>query len=71
MTNTVWQAFYFKGSDNAHAPARTELIEAKSEDEAAKIAASHMGSCKRVDITTPRWEEPHCRVILVDEDRSE
>ena len=38
MSNTAWQAFYYHGCDNSHPPARTELIEAASEDEAAKIA---------------------------------
>ena len=36
MSNTAWQAFYYHGFDNSHPPARTELIEAPSEDEAAK-----------------------------------
>ena len=48
MSNTAWQAFYFHGFDNLHPPARTELIEAPSEEDAAKLAESHMGDCKRV-----------------------
>jgi hypothetical protein len=38
MSNTAWQAFYYHAFDNSHPPARTELNEAPSEDEAAKIA---------------------------------
>ena len=53
MSNTAWQAFYYHGFDNSHPPARTELIEAPSEDEAAKIAESHMGRCKRVESPLP------------------
>ncbi len=68
MTNTTWQAFYFEGFDNAHPPSRTEMIEAESEDAAAKIARSHMGRCKRVDIEAPRWEPAQTRVILAPDD---
>lgn len=71
MTSTAWQAFYYHGSDNAHPPARTELIEASSEDEAAKVALSHMGDCKRVDIEGPRWEPHVGRVILAADNRRE
>ena len=69
MSNTAWQAFYYHGFDNSHPPARTELIEAPSEDEAAKIATSHMGRCKRVDIAAPRWE-PQQDMVILAQDRS-
>jgi hypothetical protein len=68
MSSTVWQAFYFHGRDNAHPPARTELIEAATEDDAAKVATSHMGHCQRVDIAAPRWEAQQDRVILAQDD---
>jgi hypothetical protein len=71
MIKTAWQAFYFHGRDNSHPPARTELIEAPSEDDAAKVAKSHMGRCKRVDIAAPRWEPQQNRVILAQDDRYE
>ena len=67
MSSTVWQAFYFHGRDNAHPPARTELIEAATEDDAAKVAISHLGRCKRVDINGPRWERQQGRVILAED----
>ena len=71
MTKTPWQAFYFKGLDDCCPPSRTELIEAQSEDEAAKVAISHMGRCKRVDIQGPRWEPLRGRVIVAhDEQRA-
>jgi hypothetical protein len=69
MSGTAWQAFYFHGRDNAHPPARTELIEAATEDDAAKAAISHVGHCKRVDISGPRWEPQQGRVILAEDDR--
>ena len=71
MSKTAWQAFYYHGCDNSHPPARTELIEAPSEDEAAKIAESHMGRCKRVDIAAPRWEPQQDMVILAQDGRLE
>jgi hypothetical protein len=71
MSSTVWQAFYFHGRDNAHSPARTELIEAATEDDAAKVAVSHMGRCKRVDISGPRWEPRRGQVILAEGGRCE
>jgi hypothetical protein len=71
MTSTAWQAFYFHGLDNAHPPARTELIEAATEDDAAKVAISHMGDCKRVDLSAPRWEPQQDRVILAEGGRCE
>ena len=71
MSNTMWLAFYFRGLDDAHPPARTELIEAPNEEEAAKVARSHMGNCKRVDIASPRWESQHDLVILDRDDQLE
>ena len=68
MSSNIWQAFYFHGRDNAHPPARTELIEAATEDDAAKVATSHMGHCQRVDIAAPRWEAQQDRVILAQDD---
>ncbi len=71
MSGTAWQAFYYHGFDNAHPPARTELIEAATEDEAAKVAISHMGRCKRVEIAGPRWEPRQGRVILAENGEQE
>ena len=68
MSSTVWQAFYIHGRDNAHPPTRTELIEAATEEDAAKVATSHMGRCQRVDIAAPRWEARQDRVILAQID---
>ena len=67
MTNHIWHAFYFEGFASSGPPVRTELIEAESEDEAAKVAKGHLGPCKRVDLEPPRWEAPHTRVILAEE----
>jgi hypothetical protein len=67
LTNHIWHAFYFEGFANVGPPARTELIEAESEDAAAQVAKAHLGRCKRVDLTPPRWETPKLRVILAEE----
>lgn len=67
MTNHIWHAFYFEGFASAGPPVRTELIEAESEDEAAKVAKGRLGACKRVDLASPRWEQAHTRVILAEE----
>jgi hypothetical protein len=71
MTHHIWHAFFFEGFANSGPPVRTELIEADSEDEAAKVARDHLGNCKRVDLAAPRWEQPHTRVILAEEGGSE
>jgi hypothetical protein len=71
MTNHIWHAFYFEGFGTSGPPVRTELIEADSEEEAAKVAKDHLGNCKRVDLAAPRWEQPHTRVILAEEGGSE
>jgi hypothetical protein len=67
MSTIAWQAYYFDSFENSLPPALTELIEAESLDDAAKIAKSHMGRCTRVDITSPVWEWPQSRVILASE----
>jgi hypothetical protein len=71
MTNHIWHAFYFEGFAISGPPVRTELIEAGSEDEAAEVAKGHLGLCKRVDLTPPRWEASKLRVILAEEGRSD
>jgi hypothetical protein len=71
MTNHIWHAFYFEGSASTGPPVRTELIEAESEEEAAEVAKSHLGDCKRVDLAPPRWEAPTLRVILAENGESE
>jgi hypothetical protein len=71
MTHHIWHAFFFEGFACSGPPVRTELIEADSEDEAAKVAKEHLGNCKRVDLAAPRWEHPHTRVILAEEGGSE
>ncbi len=67
MTIAAWNAYYYDNVDNSHAPGRSELIEADSVEEAARIARSHMGKYVRVDIARPRWEFGETRVILAGE----
>jgi len=67
MTNIAWHAYYFSGLVNSLPPVKTEIIEAESEDDAARIAKGHMGCCMRVYITRPVWEPPQSRTILARE----
>jgi hypothetical protein len=71
MTSHIWHAFYFEGSESSGPPVRTELIEAESEEEAAEVAKGHLGHCKRVDLTPPRWEASKLRVIFAEEGGSD
>jgi hypothetical protein len=64
MTHAAWQAHYFASIENSSPPERTELIEAESEDKAAEVARSHMGFCKRVEISDSHRESSHIRVIV-------
>jgi hypothetical protein len=67
MTTIAWHAYYFDSFKNSLPPVLTELIEAESMDDAAKIAKSHMGRCTRVDITSPVWERPQRCVLLASD----
>jgi hypothetical protein len=69
MANIPWQAYYYDRFENSGPPARTELIEAACETDAAEVAKSHMGRCKRVEIVGPRWANSLSRVILAGEDK--
>ncbi len=71
MSNHFWHAFYFEGFASSGPPVRTELIEADTEDEAAEVAKHHLGRCKRVDLSAPRWERSSLRIILAEEGRGE
>ena len=44
-----WRANFYNNTEDM-TPARTELIEASSEDEAANIAIKNMGDTMRVDV---------------------
>jgi hypothetical protein len=67
MSGTAFHAYYFDAIEKTRPPARTELIVANSEDEAAAVARDHMGACKRVEIEHPRWEPQHTVVVLAGE----
>jgi hypothetical protein len=67
MSTKFWQAFYFRADDHSQPPERIEVIEAECDDDAAKIAAAHLGRCKRVDIESPRWEPGEIRTIVAVE----
>jgi hypothetical protein len=67
MTNIPWHAYFYAGTESSRPPSRTEVIEAECENDAAKVAKSHMGNCKRVEIVGPRWANAQSRVIISDD----
>jgi hypothetical protein len=64
MPIAPWHAYYYDAVENSGPPTRTEMIEAESESDAARVAKSHMGRCKRVEIAGPRWANAQTLVIL-------
>ncbi len=68
MSNVPWHAYYYDGVENSRPPTRTEMIEAETESDAAKVAKSHMGQCKRVEIVGPRWAPAQTLVILAGDE---
>jgi hypothetical protein len=71
VDNIPWHAFYFESFKNTSPPVLTEVIEAQSMTEAAKIATMHMGRLARVEIASPIWVEPQACTILASEEQRE
>ena len=67
MTNIPWHVYFYTGTEASRPPSRTEVIEAECESDAATVAKSHMGNCRRVEIVGPRWANAQSRVILSDD----
>ena len=65
MSNQIWHAFYFDHAV-AEAPCRSEVIEAKSEEDAARVARDHLGVCERVSLEAASWTERKHRLILAE-----
>ena len=64
----IWHAFYYDRSGSHAAPCRTEVIEAASEEAAARVARAHLGECKRVSLESPAWVHGGARVIFAEEE---
>jgi hypothetical protein len=71
VDNIPWHAYYFQSPKNSSPPVLSEVIEAQSMVDAAKIAATHMGRLARVEIASPIWEEPQVCIILGSEGQRE
>jgi len=67
MTNIPWHAYFYTGTETSLPPSRTEVIEAECENDAASVAKSHLGNCRRVEIVGPRWANAQSRVIFSDD----
>ncbi len=65
MRDQIWHAFYFDHAA-AQAPCRSEVIEAASEEEAARVARRHLGPCERVSLEAASWTDRSHRVILAE-----
>lgn len=58
MAKLTWHAYYFDSLDRTSPVARTTIIEADNEDDAAKIAIAQMGRCMRVNVARLMWGAP-------------
>jgi hypothetical protein len=65
----IWHAFYYDRSGPSAAPCRSEVIEAGSEEDAARVARAHLGHCKRVSLEAAPWMHRQTRVIFAEEER--
>jgi hypothetical protein len=66
MTHQIWHAFYYDRTA-ATAPCRSEVIEADSEEAAARIARDHLAGCERVSLEGAPWLQRRGRVIYAAE----
>jgi hypothetical protein len=67
MSHHIWHAFYYDRRGQSAAPCRSEVIEAVSEEAAARVARAHMGECARVSIEAAPWMHRVTRVIFADD----
>jgi hypothetical protein len=56
MSHQIWHAFYFD-SEVSGMPSRSEVIEASSEQDAARQARDRLGRCVRVSLEAASWTE--------------
>jgi len=62
VRDQIWHAFYFDHAA-AEAPCRSEVIEAASEEDAARVAREHLGPCERVSLEAAAWTGGGRRII--------
>jgi hypothetical protein len=62
-----WHAEFFDGPVDSSQLARTIVIQADNADEAEKIAKSHMGKCKRVEVIRAATTAPARTVYAREE----
>ena len=65
----IWHAFYYDHSGPSAAPCRSEVIEAASEEAAARVARAHLGHCTRVSLEAAPWMHRKSRVIFAEDER--
>ena len=69
MSHQIWHAFYFDRAGEQAAPCRSEVIEAPSEEAAARVARAHLGECKRVSLEAASWTH-RASLVIYAEDRT-
>ena len=55
MSHQIWHAFYYDRAGASVAPCRSEVIEATSEEAAARVAQAHLGGCDRATLEPAPW----------------
>ncbi len=65
MSQQIWHAFYFD-NEFASAPSRSEVIEADSEEDAARQARDRLGGCSRVSLEGASWTDRKHLIIQAD-----
>ncbi len=56
MSHQIWHAFYFD-NEVSGVPTRSEVIEAASEEDAARQARDRLGGCHRVCLEGASWTD--------------
>lgn len=67
MSHHIWHAFYYDRPGGSAAPCRSEVIEAASEEAAARVARAHLGECSRVSLEAAPWMHRVTRVIFAED----
>ncbi|HXT08504.1 MAG TPA: hypothetical protein VN715_16420 [Roseiarcus sp.] len=67
MSHHIWHAFYYDRSGESAPPCRSEVIEAASEEAAARVARAHMGECRRVSLEAAPWMHRTNRIIFAED----
>ena len=67
MSHQIWHAFYYDRSGASAAPCRSEVIEADSEEAAARVARAHLGECARASLEAAPWMQRTKLLILAED----